>query len=216
MPTIRLAVICFLLVVLIIMKLSPSFSRKVTLLVLGERGCEDLGRRALADQPDRITLVPSVDGPGAKAFELVVKLSAEGFTRAGSFTIPEMGGLPLHFSVKPAEAMCAVVYEHRKAGVWMDLFTRYEDGASFTLATTKTGGALDDRPGHPVLRAAGMEPAAAVALFLSSRTPGQMKQVTADQIAGIFADAYADAIAWRKGRSISAEEVQRIGVEKYA
>jgi len=74
--------------------------------------------------------------------------------------------------------------------------TVFSAGTSFTLARSKTSGSLDQRPDHLVRRALGMVPCAALALFLSSRTPGAMITVAPEQMPQTFADAYAGFIAW--------------------
>ena len=65
------------------------------------------------------------------------------------------------------------------------------------------------------MRAAGLDPAAAHARFLRERTAGAMKCFTPAEVPRVFADAYAESIAWRKRRGISAVEVQKVGMEGF-
>ena len=136
-----------LIAALAVVMLTPGLRRWITLLLLGDKGRARVGQQALARQPDRITLTARPDPPGAEAQRILGGLTREGFSPAGSFAVAEMGGLPIHFMVKPAESAVAAVYEHPKAGVWCDLFTRYQDGTSFTFATSRMGGGLEQRPG---------------------------------------------------------------------
>jgi hypothetical protein len=202
------------LAALVLPKLAPGLVRRLTLALLGEKGRAKVGQRVLERQPDRITLAPHAGPPGAEAKAILDGLAWTGYRPAGSFTVAEMGGLPIHLLVKPAECAVAAVYEHPKAGVWFDLFTRYQDGTSFTLATARKGGGLDQRPGHPTIRAPGLDPAAARARFLRERPAGALKSFSAAEVPSMFADAYAEAMAWRKQRGITAAEVQRVGLEK--
>ena len=203
-----------LIAVLAVVVLTPGLRRWITLLLLGDKGRARVGRQALARQPDRITLTARPDPPGAEAPRILGGLTREGFSPAGSFAVAEMGGLPIHFMVKPAESAVAAVYEHPKAGVWCDLFTRYQDGTSFTFATARMGGGLEQRPGHPVVRAAGLDPAAGHARFLRERPARAMKSFAAAEVPRMFADAYAESIAWRKQRGISGDEVAKVGMDE--
>src|SRR6266446_6072474 len=215
MTTGRLIYIGSLLVVLGILKFAPGLTRRIMLLVMGEEGRAAVGQKALASQPDNITLTPASQPPGTEAAGILKMLHGGGFSPVGSFTVPEMGGLPIHFMVQPGESAVAAVYEHPKAGVWLNLFTRYQDGTSFTFATSRMGGGLDQRPGHPVVREPGLETSAAWGRFLRERRQGPMISFTAEDVPQMFADAYAEAIAWRKQRGLSGEEVQRAGMEKF-
>ena len=203
-----------LIVVLAVLVLTPGLTRWITLLLLGDKGRARVGQRALARQPDRITMTIRPNPPGAEARKILEGLTGKGFLPAGSFAVAEMDGLPIHFMVKPAESAVAAVYEHPKAGVWCDLFTRYQDGTSFTFATSRMGGGLEQRPGHPVVRAAELDPAAAHARFLQERPAGAMKSFTAVEVPRMFADAYAESIAWRKQRGISGAEVAKVGMDE--
>src|SRR5438876_3864564 len=187
-----------LIAALAVVMLTPGLRRWITLLLLGDKGRARVGQQALARQPDRISLAARPDPPGAEAQRILGGLTREGFSPAGSFAVAEMGGLPIHFMVKPAESAVAAVYEHPKAGVWCDLFTRYQDGTSFTFATSRMGGGLEQRPGHPCVRASGLEPAAAYGRFVRERPMHAANSYNASEVPAVFADAYAEAMAWRK------------------
>lgn len=191
----------------------PRFTRKATLLLLGKAGREAVGRRALAKQPDHITLLPSSRTPSVPARRILDTLGKAGFKPAGAFEVKEMGLLPVALMVDPAASASAAVYEHPAVGVWLDISTRYADGSSLTYSTARLGGGLDQRPGHKVERLPGSDAGALLSRFLSARPAGEMTPVTAEGAAEAFAAAYAESIAWRKGRGISADEVDRVGME---
>jgi hypothetical protein len=205
--------IMVLLVGLFVLKVASVLARRFFVRWVAKVGLEAVGQIAMDRQPDRITLVPRAEPPPPEVQAMLRELAQLGYQPAGSFRIPELG-LPVSFMLEPAEAAGAAIYEHPKAGVWLDLFTRYQDGTSFSLATTAAGSGMDRRPGHPVVRAPGLDPAAAHARFLRERTAGAMRQISADQLPGVFIDAYAEHTAWRKRRGVSSAEVARVAAEK--
>ena len=207
--------IAFLAVIWLILKFGPiQLVNRFIMALLGKSGLENVGRKALASQPDRITLT-RVQSP--TKFEVVTAISSlerRGFERAGSFEVAEMKGLSLDLLVNVQECMVGVIYDHSKAGVWGDVATRYEDGSSFTVTSTRVGAGLDERPGHATMRAAGQPPAALAMWCLKQRPAGEMKRITVAEVVRVFEQAYAESMAWRKGRGLSAGEVKRAGLEK--
>ncbi|MGH7462066.1 MAG: hypothetical protein ACREMA_13730, partial [Longimicrobiales bacterium] len=187
---------------------------RITMLLLGTKGLLDVGRKALDQQPDRITLVPGKAPIKPEARSALSALERRGFERAGSFEVREMKGVLLHLLVKTMESAVAVVYEHTKAGVWADLSTRYADGSSYTITSSRIGGGLDDRPGHKMVRSPGQPPAMLAVRLMKDRPSGQMQQISAAEFARVFEQAYAESTAWRKGKGLTAEEVRRAGSER--
>jgi hypothetical protein len=207
--------IAFLAVLWLIFKFGPAhLVNRITMLFLGKKGLEDVGKKALDAQPDRITLAPGKTPAKAEAQNAVSSLERRGFERAGSFEVREMKGVMLHMLVKPVESAVAVVYEHVQAGVWSDLSTRYADGSSYTITSSRIGGGLDDRPGHTMVRSPGQPPAMLAVRLMKERPAGQMKQISAAEFARVFEEAYAESTAWRKGKGLSADEVRRAGGER--
>src|SRR6185369_9092812 len=97
-----------------------------------------VGKAALDRQADRITLAPApvLDWANRPAAALLTPLLGRGFVKAGSFTIPEMKNMPVHFLVNERDGVSAALYEHPAVGNKLDLFTRYLDGGSFTATHT--------------------------------------------------------------------------------
>lgn len=207
--------ILVLVALLAILKFAPDLVRRVTLLLLGEKGRAAVGLKAIAAQPDYITLLPRQEPPGTKAAGILQAMAELGFAPAGSFSVTEMGAMPIDFMVKPAESAVLAVYEHPQAGVWLDLFTRYQDGTSFTFATNTMGSGLEQRPGHPCVRVAALAPAAAYARFVREPPAQAARPFAAAEVPAMFADSYAESIAWRKKQGISGKEVERVGMEEF-
>jgi hypothetical protein len=207
--------IAFLAILYLFFKFGPTqIINRVIMFFLGKSGLEEVGRKALAQQPDRITLMP---GPGPnkpEAVNAVSSLERRGFERAGSFVIPEMKGINLHLLVKPAESVVAVVYEHAQAGVWADVSTRYVDGTSFTITSSRMGNALEQRPGHPMVKAPNQPPAMLAMRLMTERPAGTFKSVSGAEFARVFEQAYEESTAWRKNKGLTAEEVKGSGVER--
>jgi hypothetical protein len=172
-----------------------------------------IGRFALASQPDLISLVPGAGAALPQARSAIETLGQRGYEAAGSFTIPEMNGLPVHFMVRGAESAIAVVYEHAKAGVWTDIVCRYQDGRRFTVNNARTGGGLEQQPGHITVRKPGLSTAALCLTFQRERPAGALLPVVAADVPAIFEQAYADEMAWRRNRGISRGEVQNVARE---
>lgn len=172
-----------------------------------------VGRLALSGQPDEITLAPVAGAPWREEPEsaaLFAPLLARGFAPAGSFTIVEFGGMPVHFLVHEEQGFVAALYAHPAAGLTLDIATKFVDGESYTVSNATRGGELDPRPGHPVIR---MPKASAFALLtraLRERPDKARVSVPPAGAAELFADAYADGIAWRKRRGVNAREVAAV------
>lgn len=196
-----------------IIKFKPDWLNAIIIAVAGKA----VGKAALAQQPDTITMEPRTGPPSRpEARSAIESLQRRGFAPAGSFTIPEMQNLPVHFLWKQDEHAIAVVYEHPQAGVWCDITCRYNDGRSFTITNAKMGGGLEPRPGHTTVRVPGLTPAALHLRFSRERTAGTPVNVDPARIADIFADAYAEETAWRKHKGISRAEVRASALEKSA
>lgn len=188
----------------------PDWFKRVISAVAGRA----IGKAALAAQPDTITPMESTAGPAhPDARSALESLVRRGFEVVGSYVIPEMAGLPVHFLTRTEECVIAVVYEHPKVGVWTDLATRYLDGTTFTITNAPMGGGLEPRPGHEKLRVAGLTTAALHIRLLRDRPRKTPVEVRPSDVARVFADAYAEEMAWRKGRGVSTAEVRAVAFE---
>ncbi len=175
-----------------------------------------VGRTALTKQPDAIHLqrvedqawrnpqaIPALEDP----------LKARGFAVTGTYRIPEMPPLVLRLLAKPAEAAYACIYEHEKAGIWIEIFSRYQDGTGLTYTITPSRG-LDPRPGHPVGHFPGLSSDELYTRFMAQRPTGPLEHIRAEDLARYFERSYAESIAWRKQQGISAGEVAKVATSR--
>ena len=171
-----------------------------------------VGTKAVAGQPDALHLQRSANpawrNPAAVE-EIARTLIAGGFADLGAFTAPEMPPLIIRMFAKPEEAVYSCIYEHEKAGVWMDMFTRYQDNTGITFTNTRDRG-LAQRPGRPILHFPGLGAADLYQQFIKERPGGAMITLTAETLPRFYEESYAESIAWRKNRGITAEEVARV------
>lgn len=174
-------------------------------------GLADIGNQAAAKQPDAIHLA-SLPGHSwnddAAVAALAKPLPALGFSDAGIYCIPELAGFYLKLFVQPEQRVAACIYEHSKVGTWIDLFSHYQDGTSFTSTTARPTG-LDQRPGARTVHAPGTDTDSLYQQILRERPAGDLEEMTVANVVGRFENAYARATAWRKNKGVSADEVAR-------
>ena len=176
-----------------------------------------IGKSALDQQPDAIHL----DDCGAGAWshfetanDLVSSLKRAGFADAGTYRIREFP-VVMQLLVNEPDGLYAVVYEHPENGHWIDVVARFADGTASTWTTSAETG-LDDRPGFPVIHAPGTQPWELVARARIERAGEPLRPVTRASVVPDFETAYAESIARRKGRGVSAAEVGRVAQKRAA
>jgi hypothetical protein len=174
-------------------------------------GLEDVGKQAIDKQPDQIHLTPEpghcwLDNAAVNA--VTAPLAPLGFREAGTFTIQEMPGVAVRFLVQPDQRVAACVCEHPRVGTWYDLVARYQDGRSITYTTARPTG-LDPRPKTQTVRAEGTASDVLYQRLLSERPAGDLIEMTEASVVDRFQTAYAEDIAWRKNKGVSADEVAR-------
>jgi hypothetical protein len=110
------------------------------------------GMSAGAENPDRIHLKGVAanhwnNRREVQRIETVVR--ANGYSDAGSFTIPELPDILLMGFVRTKDQSIAVIYEHAKIETpWLDIALRREDKSGFTVSNAPQGGELDHMPGQ--------------------------------------------------------------------
>jgi hypothetical protein len=184
--------------------------RVVVALVAGRR----IGRHVLAEQPDRIELREAglqAWQDAAAADRLTEPLLQLGYEPAGTFTIPQLPGVVLRLLVHVRQCVLAIVYEHPKAGHWVELTTHYTGGKAFTVTAGADRG-MAPRPGHPVTHLAGAEPAVLHSRLIALRPPNGTERIEAGRAAETFVQGFAEAMALRKSQGISRSEVVRVAV----
>jgi len=198
-------ILMFLAILLVLPFVLRILARIAIFLFLRTAGrgiAKEVGKAAVDRLPDAIHLEPR-ERPSwkdaAAITSLTAPLEAEGFFNAGHFTIVEIAGVSLQFFVDTERNAYSVVYEHEAAGIFLDLVTLYEDGASLT-ATTSKHVALDPRPGHEKLRAPGASASELLRRFFAERPSKPMRPMGRELLPGYFEKAWADEIEWRRSR----------------
>jgi hypothetical protein len=175
-----------------------------------------IGSRAVSRQPDAIHLEkcdPTSWKDRGAILPLVSPLLQRGFQDAGVFRVNELPGLTLQLLVEPHESMMGVVYEHPKAGHWVEVAARYRDGESITCSSSPPTG-LAPRPGHAVINAPELGAAALYERARADSGSRPRERVTTFSVQTMFERAYAESIAYRKQKGVSAREVANVAAQK--
>lgn len=175
-------------------------------------GLADIGREALERQADHVHLSSrnrTAWRDASTASALADPLLRAGFDDAGIYSVDEIPGVVLHLMSKPDEGLTAIVYEHPRVGHWMEVVTRFKDGTSFSLSTSRTV-PMDVRPGHPRLRMPEAGPSQLVERLRRERPRQPFVDCSPGTLVQQFEDAYAEEMAWRKQHGVSPETVARV------
>lgn len=177
-----------------------------------------IGKAALDKQPDTISLVRT-DASKLRNASSVQAMAAEfqgsGFESAGIYSITEMPGVCVQLLASRADSMAAAIYDHPRAGVFFDIVSRYTDGDVYTHSTAQATGLK--RPPHVhSVNAPGVAPIALLERARRERPKQDLKECTASNVVAEFTAAYAEYVAWMKGRGISTSEVVEVARRKAA
>jgi hypothetical protein len=174
----------------------------------GRGALKDIGKKAVEAQPDRITL-SQISNPAwqdASVGQMISSLRTAGFMDAGVYSVDKMPGVKVAILAKLEDCVAAHVFEHPKAGTWIELVTRYQDGTSTTLTTLPSTG--QNQPAWLTTTRAAKAPAAdLVRQFIRDRRPGAMKPVSPEQAPREFEEGFARYMSWRKATPMTADEV---------
>ena len=206
--------IVFLVVALVAISVLSPLMRMLIAALAGKQ----VGAAALAKQPDAIHLEkkgPSAWKNAAGANALARPLLARGFEDAGTCTVREMPGLVVQLLAHAGDSVYAAVYEHPKVGQWLDVFTRYQDGTSFTVTTAKPTG-MNPRPGHDTVHAPDSTPEQALDRAMTARPRKWFDTTSVDRAMPVFEKAYADSMAYRKSVGVSRKEVMKVAMNRKA
>ncbi len=169
---------------------------------------EDAGKRAADQQPDEIRLnaAPEHVWSNPAAIEAhATTLQALGFAEAGTYTVDVLP-VAIKFLLKDPDRMYAAIYEHPKAGEWLNLIVLYEDGTSITFTNTQDRG-LEQRPGHVIVYSPGATAGQLHPIAVGQCPAGARKALSPTTIVAEFERAWVEGTRWRKNRGISAVEV---------
>lgn len=173
----------------------------------GQSALQDIGKKAVDVQPDGIRLnriaTPVWDDAGVQ--QIIASLRAAGFADAGVYSVDMMPGVKVAILAKPNDCIAAHVFEHPKAGTWIELVTRYQDGTSTTLTTLPSTG-LKQPAWLTTMRSAKAPAGDLLRQFMRDRRPGAMKSISAEQAPRDFEDGFAKYMQWRKATPMTAAE----------
>jgi hypothetical protein len=168
-----------------------------------------IAEKASQKQPDEIHLIPAPSHPWTNPAAIepyTTALHALGFGDTGTYSVDVLP-VGLQFLLKSSDRMYAVIYEHPKAGVWINFVILFEDGTSITFTNTQDRG-LEKRPGHPTVHVPGATADQLYPIAVAQCPPVARKFLTPESIVTEFEKAWADGIQWRKSRGgISVTEV---------
>lgn len=167
--------------------------------------------RYMLKPPMHIQLVPVDDSAkGRFADPHRRELDSFGFGLIGTFQVREMPGVTLVAFTQASQGLCAVVYRHPLAGVFVDVGWMTEDDRGFTATNAPAGGNLDPPPGRTK---AFLPKASLCELFdraLSDRPAGPYRRLDSSNFARVFEQEYAREMKWRQGRGgVTEAEVRR-------
>jgi hypothetical protein len=136
-------------------------------------------------------------------------LQSHGFQYRGQFREPETAG-GLDFWFDPENDLSAIIAMLPTRGMWLSVFTRYEDGSSFCAANKLSTG-MDLHPRKKTVYL-GLEVTAetVITCALSERPDGQRRQPTAENLLDDYKKGWRENIEWRRARGTSAEEIKRV------
>lgn len=174
------------------------------------------GMSAGAENPDRIHLKGVAanhwnNRREVQRIETVVR--ANGYSDAGSFTIPELPDILLMGFVRTKDQSIAVIYEHAKIETpWLDIALRREDKSGFTVSNAPQGGELDHMPGQKKVYLKGASTEEVIRRFDADRpTEGPAVRVNVEDFQHVFEEAYAQEMDWRNARGgPTSGEIERV------
>jgi len=215
MPSTTTLIIILLLVFVLL------FGRRILAVLLvrfvGRKALKALGDNALARQPASIVLskvsAPAWGDP-ATIESLAAPLRASGFDDAGVFTVDKMPGVKVQILVNSAQGVAAHIYEHPKAGRWLELVTRYPDGSLATLSTLPPTG-LDRPSWMTTIHSEKASSQELVQRLLRERPAKSPKPVTTGSAAREFELGYMAHMLWMKNKGLAVHEVAAV-VKKWA
>jgi hypothetical protein len=165
--------------------------------------------------PLDIAFIPTaIDWPEPEKYVAWTELlRREGFEHLGSYLIQE-ARLPVDFWFHPQHDLTATIANHHKAGMWLCVFTRYEDWSSFAVANKKP---VPIDP-HPTKKIAYLGPEASAEAVLDQarrdRPEGVRRRPTRDNILPDYATSWRQYVEWRRARGTTADEYKRVAESK--
>ena len=165
--------------------------------------------------PLDVTFTPTtIDWPSPEKYTAWTELlRREGFQQLGTFLVPEAQVLADCW-FHPEEDLTATIPKHSNAGMWLSVFTRYEDWSSFCVANKKP---VPIDP-HPTKKIVYLGPDAGGETVLEKarrdRPVGARRRPTRDNILPDYATSWRQYVEWRRARGTTADEYKRVAETK--
>jgi hypothetical protein len=199
----------FGLIILAVAVIGPHLLRYLLL--------KTIGGRALKKTPDRVMLIP-VAAPRwlnpALIEQHAAPLLREGFTDLGGFRAEPLEGVMLRLLANCAECVTASIYDHPRAGCWIEMVTHYADGRAYSLTTLSPTG-LQEPPWLQTTRVpAGSPTDELYRKLLRERPANGISSLTPARVVPAFEEAYARYIGWKKSGNLSAGEVANVAQKR--
>lgn len=138
------------------------------------------------------------------------EFQALGFAPAGTFSLPEIGGLQIAAFAHEQERLFGVAYDHQKMPPNIDIVCEHEDGTEISATNTKMGEAMDRRPEVTAIRLDGGSVRDVFDAVQKSPATAPRKPVKAEEFAAQFRGSYAKSMNWRLKRGgTTREEIRR-------
>jgi hypothetical protein len=140
-------------------------------------------------------------------------LGEEGFELHGAYLIPEAGSRT-EIWFNRGEDLVAEILHHPIAGMWLCVFTRYEDDTSFGVSN-KRPSLIDP---YPKRRSITLGPDATAEQVIEKarreRPVGPRRRAVRENILSDYARSWRQFVEWRRARGTSAAEYKRIDQRK--
>jgi hypothetical protein len=193
--------------------------RVITYLLIrhtGRRALEEVGKRAVTKLPEFVRLSP-VESPLWTNEELV-RQQAEpllrcGFQEVGVYSVDKMPGVLIRILCEPQASVAAHIYDHPRAGSWLEMVTRYNDGSTHAVTTLPPTGMRHPDWFRKIQADKAMRTDKIYEKFLPVRQQLGIKVVGAEDVVAEFEDVYRKLALWRQEAGISAEEVAHVAVK---
>ena len=207
-----LALIAAVAAIFMLKRFATSFLIRRT----GRHALAEVGKRAISKLPECIHL-SRVESPSWTNADLVRQqadpLLRNGFQDAGVYSIDRMPGVLLRMMYQPQAGVAAHIYDHPRAGSWLEMVTRYCDGSTHAVCTLAPNG-MKQPDWYRKIQADKAVPSNQIyERFLPMRHQQGIRYVTTAEIVDEFEEAYRKLALWRQQAGLSPQEVARVAAK---
>ena len=142
-------------------------------------------------------------------------LEQERFQRLGQYLMPQTQ-VSVEFWFNSEQELTATIANYPTVGMWLAVFTRYEDGSSFNVANKNATG-VDHHPAKKIVYL-GTEASAqdVIKRARDGRPDGTRCRPDASNLLENYKKSWREHIEWRRSRGTSAEEYRRVDERRHA